>query len=57
MQDAPPHTPPDPAYPRRWLAAAVMIVASTVDLIDGTIVNVALPTIRRDLGATGAQLE
>ena len=34
-----------------------MIVASTVDLIDGTIVNVALPTIRRDLGATGAQLE
>src|SRR5437660_1673480 len=29
---------PHPAYPRRWLAAAVMIVASTVDLIDGTIV-------------------
>src|SRR5690349_2677991 len=57
MQEAPPHTPPDPAYPRRWLAAAVMIVASTVDLIDGTIVNVALPTIRRDLAATGAQLE
>ena len=45
------------AYPRRWLAAVVMMVAAIVDLIDGTIVNVALPTIRRDLGASAAQLE
>ena len=45
------------AYERRWLAAVVMMVAAMVDLIDGTIVNVALPTIRRDLGATAAQLE
>src|SRR2546429_8195807 len=44
-------------YPRRWLAAVVMTVAALMDLIDVTIVNVALPTIRRDLGATGAQLE
>lgn len=44
-------------YPRRWLAAAVMIAAATMDLIDLTIVNVALPTIRVDLGATGTQLE
>jgi EmrB/QacA subfamily drug resistance transporter len=44
-------------YPRRWLAAAVMIAAATMDLIDLTIVNVALPTIRADLGATGTQLE
>ncbi len=42
---------------RRWLAAAVMIGAATMDLIDLTIVNVALPTIRTDLGATGTQLE
>src|SRR5438874_2049399 len=34
-----------------------MIGAATMDLIDLTIVNVALPTIRRDLGASGAQLE
>lgn len=45
------------AYPRRWLAAVVMIGAAMMDLIDVTVVNVALPTIRRDLGATGAQLE
>ena len=45
------------AYPRRWLAAVVMIGAATMDLIDLTIVNVALPTIREDLGASGTQLE
>jgi EmrB/QacA subfamily drug resistance transporter len=42
---------------RRWIAAVVMMVAAMVDLIDGTIVNVALPTIRRDLHAGGAQVE
>jgi EmrB/QacA subfamily drug resistance transporter len=45
------------AYPCRWLAAVVMIGAAMMDLIDLTVVNVALPTIRRDLGATGTQLE
>jgi EmrB/QacA subfamily drug resistance transporter len=44
-------------YPRRWLAALVMIGAATMDLIDLTIVNVALPTIQADLGATGTELE
>jgi MFS family permease len=44
-------------YPRRWLAAVVMRVAALTDMIDGTIVNVALPTIRRDLGASGTQVE
>ena len=44
-------------YPRRWLAAVVMIGAATMDLIDLTIVNVALPTIHSDLGASGTQLE
>jgi EmrB/QacA subfamily drug resistance transporter len=45
------------AYPRRWLAAVVMIGAAMMDLIDVTVVNVALPTIRGDLGASGTQLE
>ena len=44
-------------YPRRWAAAAVMIAAVTMDLIDLTIVNVALPTIRADLHASPSQLE
>jgi EmrB/QacA subfamily drug resistance transporter len=41
----------------RWLAAAVLIVGALMDMIDITIVNVALPTIRRSLGASPAQLE
>ncbi|MGN6793886.1 MAG: MFS transporter [Streptosporangiaceae bacterium] len=44
-------------YRWRWLAAIVMIVGALMDMIDVTIVNVALPTIRRDLGASATQLE
>ena len=56
-------TAPPPAvtggepYPGRWIAAVVMIGAAMMDLIDITVVNVALPTIRSDLGASGTQLE
>jgi MFS family permease len=45
------------AYPRRWLAAIVMVGTALMDMVDITIVNVALPTIGRDLGASGTQLE
>src|SRR5215469_14084447 len=44
-------------YPGRWLAAIVMIVGALMDMIDVTIVNVALPTIRHDLHASATQLE
>src|SRR5215813_1065764 len=44
-------------YPRRWLAAVAMMIAALLDMIAVTIVNVALPTIRHDLGATATQLE
>jgi EmrB/QacA subfamily drug resistance transporter len=44
-------------YPRRWAAAVVMVIAALMDLIDGTIVNVALPTLQRDLHASATQLE
>jgi EmrB/QacA subfamily drug resistance transporter len=42
---------------KRGLAMGVLIFASFMDLLDATIVNVALPSIQDDLGATGAQLE
>jgi EmrB/QacA subfamily drug resistance transporter len=45
------------AHPGRWLAAVVMVGAVLMDMIDITIVNVALPTIGSDLGASGTQLE
>src|SRR3954468_8428509 len=48
---------PPPVYTRRWIAAAVMVVAALMDMIDATIVNVALPTIRADLGASATQVE
>jgi MFS family permease len=41
----------------RWLAAAVLITGALMDLIDVTIVNVALPTIRRSLSASATELE
>jgi MFS family permease len=54
----PPAGDPAPAgYPRRWLAAVVMIVGALMDMIDVTMVNVALPTVRRDLHASATQLE
>ncbi|WP_426565713.1 MFS transporter [Angustibacter sp. McL0619] len=41
----------------RGLAIGVLVFASFMDLMDATIVNVALPSIRADLQATPAQLE
>ena len=42
---------------KRGLAMGVLIFASFMDLLDATIVNVALPSIQDDLHASGAQLE
>ena len=38
-------------HPRRWTILAFVLVAECMDLLDGTIVNVAAPTIHRDLHA------
>jgi len=35
---------------RRWLALLVLCLGSLMIVLDGTIVNVALPSIRADLG-------
>jgi EmrB/QacA subfamily drug resistance transporter len=42
---------------RRILAAAVLMIGALTDMIDVSIVNVALPTIGRRLGAGGTALE
>jgi MFS family permease len=36
--------------PRRWKALAVLAVAQFMVVLDASIVNVALPSIQRDLG-------
>jgi EmrB/QacA subfamily drug resistance transporter len=41
----------------RWAALAVLCLSLTVIGIDNTILNVALPTLVRELGATGSQLQ
>ena len=43
--------------PRRWLAAGVMLVAIFMDLLDTTIVNVAIPSIQHDLNAGYAEIQ
>jgi hypothetical protein len=42
---------------RRWLALIVVLVAGFMDLLDVTIVNVAVPSVLKDLHATYAQVE
>jgi EmrB/QacA subfamily drug resistance transporter len=45
------------ADPRRWVALAVLLIASFMNLIDVTIVNVALPSLQQNLGADPNQIE
>lgn len=44
-------------HPRRWAAAIVMMTAALMDLLDVTIVNVAVPSIGRDLHASPGDLQ
>jgi EmrB/QacA subfamily drug resistance transporter len=44
-------------FPRRWLALAVLCVSLLIVNLDNTVLNVALPTLVRDLGATSSQLQ
>lgn len=45
------------ADPRRWAALAVLLIASFMNLIDVTIVNVAIPSMQQNLGADPSQIE
>jgi EmrB/QacA subfamily drug resistance transporter len=47
----------DLGHPRRWAVLAVMSLAVFVTVLDGTIVNVALPSLAVDLGASTRQLQ
>lgn len=59
-----PESSPDPrtaqAAPgdrRRWLALAIVMTAAFMDLVDVTIVNIAIPSIRQDAGASWSQIQ
>jgi EmrB/QacA subfamily drug resistance transporter len=44
-------------HPRRWLILTLILAVECMDLLDGTIVNVAAPSIRADLHAGLAALQ
>lgn len=50
---------PSPAepHPRRWIALVILLLAAFMNLIDITIVNVALPKLQAGLGASNSQIE
>ena len=43
-------------HPRRWPILAVLVVSLLVVVLDNTVLNIALPTIQEDLGATQSEL-
>ncbi|MDX6316457.1 MAG: hypothetical protein QOF44_5921, partial [Streptomyces sp.] len=43
--------PEEAADPKRWMALLVLLVAAFMDMLDGTIANVASPAIQKGLGA------
>jgi len=43
-------------HPRRWPILAVLVVSLLVVVLDNTVLNIALPTIQADLGATPSEL-
>jgi EmrB/QacA subfamily drug resistance transporter len=44
-------------YSRRWAVLAIILIAECMDLLDGTIVNVAMPSIRRNLGGSNSSIQ
>jgi EmrB/QacA subfamily drug resistance transporter len=46
-----------PVHPLRWVVAIVVLAANTMDLLDATIVNVAGPSIHRDLGGGASTIQ
>src|SRR5436189_5603092 len=49
--------PATSAHDRRWLTLAVLCLSLFVIVMDNTIVNVALPTLVRDLGTSITDLQ
>ena len=43
-------------HPRRWVILSVVVVSLVVVVLDNTILNIALPTIQRDLQASQGEL-
>ncbi len=52
-----PGTSSGEADPRRWIALAIVLTAAFMQLVDISIVNVAIPSVQRNLDATYSQVQ
>src|SRR3954467_6081627 len=43
-------------HPRRWAILGVLVVSLLIVVLDNTVLNIALPTIQRDLHASQSEL-
>ncbi|NGO41191.1 MFS transporter [Streptomyces ureilyticus] len=55
--ETPPNSPAAQADRRRWIALAIVMTAAFMDLVDVTIVNIAIPSIQREAGASYGQIQ
>ena len=54
---APDRRRPSQADPRRWLTLVILLLAGFMNLLDVSIVNIAIPSIQRDLHASYADVQ
>jgi EmrB/QacA subfamily drug resistance transporter len=54
---APPGAVSAPPSPRRWLTLVILLLAAFMNLLDVSIVNIAIPSIQRDLHASYADVQ
>ena len=54
---APPPAAGEDADPRRWLTLAILLLAAFMNLLDVSIVNIAIPSIQRSLNASYADVQ
>ena len=54
---APPAAAGEGADPRRWLTLVILLLAAFMNLLDVSIVNIAIPSIQRDLHASYADVQ
>ncbi|MEU9199941.1 MFS transporter [Streptomyces sp. NPDC048332] len=52
-----PPASPDASDRRRWFALAIVMTAAFMDLVDVTIVNIAIPSITEDTGASFSSIQ
>jgi EmrB/QacA subfamily drug resistance transporter len=48
---------PSPLYRLRWVCLAIVLVAEIMDLLDSTVITIAAPTVRAELGGSAATMQ